>query len=77
MKLGDALREDTRQLVIGVVATLVGTVTMAILGTVFDVLSRPLVLPVWGYLSILTLVLISAWGAVFLARQQQRATLMV
>lgn len=74
MNLGGSLREDTRQLVIGVVATLIGTVTIAILGTVFDVLARPLVLPVWGYLSILTLVLIFAWAAVFLARQQQRAT---
>lgn len=67
--------EDTRQLVVGLVATLLGAAIVAVLGVLFDALSKPLTLPVWGYLSILTLVLVIAWGVVFIAKQQQRMRL--
>jgi len=57
------------------VATLVGAAIVAVLGVLFDAMSKALTLPVWGYLSILTLILVIAWGVVYLAKQQQRANL--
>lgn len=66
------MHEDTRQLLVGVLATLIGAAALAALGALFRALRLPLTLPLWGYLTILTLVLVGAWGVVYLAQRQHR-----
>ncbi len=57
---------------VGILATLSGAAVLAILGTALEALREPLTLPLWGCLTVLTLVLILCWGVIYVAQRHHR-----
>jgi hypothetical protein len=60
---------------VGVGASLLAAALWAALGSAFEVLRQPLTLPLWGYLTILTIIVVAFGWALFLTTKNLRGDL--